>query len=49
MGKLALYLFGAVWLGGFLMMAVESAGAIPVALFFGWAAWSIFGQDKTKS
>lgn len=47
MGNLLLYLFGALWVGGFLMMAVENTGAIPVALFFGWAAWSIFGKPKS--
>lgn len=45
-GNLLWYLLGAVVLGGMVMQAIESAGALPVALFLGWLAWLQFGNNK---
>jgi len=46
MGKLALYLFGALWVGGVLIGLSDRYGAISVALMLGGLAWYFFGRAK---
>lgn len=46
MSELLVYLLCAVVLGGMVLAAVSSVGALPVALFCGWLAWLQFGKGR---